>query len=119
MSIKAIVVEPGREPAVHSIENNLESLQGLVGGYIQAVYPYDDPVAIICNEEAKLEGLPLNRALRDEDGDVYDIVAGTFLIVGLTEDDFGSLTDELMEKYYKLFEIPQTFVMFNGEIHII
>lgn len=25
----------------------------------------------VCNEEGKLEGLPLNRALRDEDGDIY------------------------------------------------
>ena len=37
-------------------------------GYIEAIYPYDDPVALICGEEAKLEGKPLNRALRDEDG---------------------------------------------------
>ena len=118
MSIKAIVVEPGREPAVHSIENNLESLQGIVGGYIQAVYPYDDPVAIICNEEAKLEGLPLNRALRDEDGDVYDIVAGTFLIVGLTEDDFGSVPENLIDKYLTLFEAPEMF-LHNGEKTIV
>lgn len=56
----------------------LESLQHEVGGYIQAVYPFEEPVAIVCNEEAKLEGLPLNRALRDEDGDIYDIVARYF-----------------------------------------
>ena len=46
----------------------------------------------VCNEEGKLEGLPLNRALRDEDGDIYDVVAGTFMVVGLTDDSFGSLT---------------------------
>lgn len=60
----------------------------MVGGCIEAVYPFDDPVAIVCNEEAKLEGLPLNRALRDEDGDIYDIVAGTFMVVGLTGRQF-------------------------------
>ena len=26
---------------------------------------------VVCNEEGKLESLPLNRALRDEDGDIY------------------------------------------------
>ena len=36
-------------------------------------YPYEDPVALVCNEEGKLEGLPLNRALRDEDGDIYSL----------------------------------------------
>ena len=55
-----------------------------------------DSVALVCNEEGKLEGLPLNRALRDEDGDIYDVVAGTFLVVGLTDDSFGSLTVEQM-----------------------
>ena len=57
-----------------------------VGGCIEAIYPYEDPVALVCNEEGKLEGLPLNRALRDEDGDIYDVVAGTFMVVGLTDD---------------------------------
>ena len=45
------------------------------------IYPYEDPIALVCNEEGKLEGLPLNRALRDEDGDIYDVVAGTFMVV--------------------------------------
>ena len=53
------------------IDSGLESLQHEVGGYIEAIYPYEDPVALVCNEEGELEGLPLNRALRDEDGDIY------------------------------------------------
>ena len=53
------------------IDSDLKSLQHEVGGYIEAIYPYEDPVALVCNEEGKLEGLPLNRALRDEDGDIY------------------------------------------------
>ena len=39
-----------------------------------AIYPYEDPVALVCNEEGKREGLPLNRALRDEDGDIYSFL---------------------------------------------
>ena len=62
------------------IDSGLESLQHEVGGYIEAIYPYEEPVALVCNEEGKLEGLPLNRALRDEDGDIYDVVAGTFMV---------------------------------------
>ena len=57
-------------------------MQHEVGGHIEAIYPYEDPVALVCNEEGKLEGLPLIRALRDEDGDIYDVVAGTFMVVG-------------------------------------
>ncbi len=77
---------------------------------------YEDPVGIVCNEEAKLEGLPLNRALRDEDGDIYDIVAGTFAVVGLTDDSFGSLEGDLALKYAKLFEQPEQFAKLGDKI---
>ena len=69
-TMKVLVVEPEKEPYVKEISSGLSSLQKEVGGFIEAVYPLEDPVAIICNEEGKLEGLPLNRALRDEDGHV-------------------------------------------------
>ena len=87
-TIAVLVVEPGKEPYVKEIDSGLESLQHEVGGCIEAIYPYEDPVALVCNEEGKLEGLPLNRALRDEDGDIYDVVAGTFMVVGCLD---GSL----------------------------
>ena len=73
-TIAVLVVEPGKEPYVKEIDSGLESLQHEVGGCIEAIYPYEDPVALVCNEEGKLEGLPLNRALRDEDGDIYSFL---------------------------------------------
>ena len=97
--LRVLVVEPGKPPAVQEIGGSLESMQRLVGGYIQAVYPFDDPVALICNEEGKLLGLPMNRTLRDERGVPYDIVCGTFFLAGIAEDDFASLTDRQIEKY--------------------
>ena len=117
--IVVVVVEPGKEPRIEEIDSGLESLQGMVGGYIQAIYPFDDPVALICNEEGKLEGLPLNRALRDEDGDIYDIVSGTFLVVGLTEDNFGSLSGELAIKFSQEFKQPESFAKLGDKIVVI
>ena len=73
-TIAVLVVELGKEPYVKEIDSGLESLQHEVGGCIEAIYPYEDPVALVCNEEGKLEGLPLNRALRDEDGDIYSFL---------------------------------------------
>ena len=105
-----LYVKPGEKPKHIEIENDLEALQRAVGGYIEAVYPYEDPVALIVNEEGKLNGLPLNRALRDEDNDIYDIVAGPFLVVGLGESNFTSLTPALMGKYKKLFHCPEAFI---------
>lgn len=74
------------------------------------VYPFDDNVGLVVNEEGKIDGLPLNRALRDEDGEVYDILAGSFLVVGLTEDNFGSLTPDQLQHYEEAFHQPEAFI---------
>ena len=68
------------------------------------------------DEEAKLTGKDLNRALRDHDGDIYDIIAGDFLVVGLGEEDFSSLSPELMEKFEKQFHQPEMFVRMGRSI---
>ena len=94
--ITILVVEPSKKPYVKEIENTLKSLQREVGGCIQAVYPWNEPVALICDEESKLKNKPFNRALRDENGKIYDYIAGTFLITGLGEEDFASLSPDLM-----------------------
>lgn len=107
--MKVLIVEPEKAPREAEIENSLESLQSVVGGYIEATYPFDDRVAIICNEEGKLQGMPLNRALRDESGTMYDIVAGTFIVCGLGEEDFSSLPPEMMDKYREHFRCPEVF----------
>ena len=117
--ITVLVVEPGKKPYAKEISSELSSLQHEVGGYIQAVYPYEDPVAIICNEEGKLIGLPLNRALRGEDGQIYDVIAGTFLIVGLGEEDFTSLTPQYMKQFKEKFDTPETFVRSNGKLVVL
>ena len=117
--LTVLYVKPGEKPKHIEIENDLEALQRAVGGYIEAVYPYEDPVALIVNEEGKLNALPLNRALRDEDNDIYDIVAGPFLVVGLGESEFASLTSALMEKYEKLFHSPEAFINLNGHLTVI
>lgn len=59
----------------------------------------------ICNDEGKLLGLPWNRLLFDEEGHIYDILVGTFLVVGLTEDDFGSLSEEQIQRYTGVFYV--------------
>lgn len=114
--IKVVLCEPGKKARVTTIMNSLESLQKMVGGYIEAVYPFDDPVAIVCNEEGKINGCKLNRSLKDENGKVYDIIAGPFLVVGLSEDDFASLSKEYQDKYYKMFEHPERFFRVGNEI---
>ena len=70
----------------------------------------------ICCESGKLDGLPLNRALRDADGDIYDIVAGNFFIVGLGESDFTDLPHELAEQFAERFWQPELFMRVDDKI---
>ena len=114
--MKVLMVEPGKIPYEADIEPGLRFLQAAVDGSIQAVYPYEDPVALICNEDGKFMGLPLNRALRDDAGEVYDIIAGNFIITGLGEESFSDLSSDLMEKYKEQFLTPESFVRIGGKI---
>ncbi len=110
--MKVLVVEPMQTPVVKEIDSSLESMQKIVGGYIQALFPFEAPVALICNEEGKLQGLPLNRALRDGNGDIYDIMCGTFFLCSALPDEeyFSSLSDEQIKCFSKLYQHPELFL---------
>ena len=112
----ALLVQPNAYPKKISVGTELENLQAMVDGDIEVTYPFEDEVAIILNESGKINGLPLNRAIYTEDGDMQDIYAGDFLVVGLTEDDFGSLTSEQMQKFEEQFHQPQMFVRMGRSI---
>ena len=111
-----LVVEPMKEPYVKEIDPGLHALQAEVGGDIAASYPFDDPVGLVLNDEGKLIGLDLNRSLRDEHGEIYDIVAGTFLVVGLGPESFASLPPDMIQKYTEQFKRPELFASINGQI---
>ena len=117
--LDVLLVQPGAYPQKVSIGTDLKDLQDAVGGTIAAVYPFADPVAIVYNDEGKLMGLPLNRALRDENGQSYDVVAGTFLVVGLGDEDFASLSPELAQKYEEHFHQPEAFIPLGHRIMIV
>ncbi len=116
--MKVVKIEAGKKPYIKEIESNLESLQSEVEGYIECIYPWNDNACIICNEEGKINGMELNRALEDDDGCIFDIIAGPFLVVGITDDDFCSLSDEQTNQYQELFRMPELFVRINGKVHI-
>lgn len=111
--MKVLIVEPMRAPYEREIGGDFKSMQSVVDGYIQAIYPFDDEeIALICNEEGKLIGLPFNRTLKDEEGSIYDVVAGTFFLCRAPADseNFESLTDEQMEFCKKQFEKIEIFI---------
>lgn len=115
-TMDVLLIKPFMYPQKVKIGCELEDLQAAVGGDIEAVYPFNDPVAIICNEEGKFNGSELNRSLRGEDGEIYDILAGDFLVTGLTEENFGSLSPELMKKYEEHFHQPEMYIRLGRSI---
>ena len=119
--MQVVVVEPKKKPMVQDINAGLESMQKIVGGSIEAVYPFDEPVALICNEEGKLMNLPLNRALRNDAGEVYDIVSGTFFLCAAPPDSdrFAGLTDQQVKTYMERFAMPEMFLDMGGDLFVL
>jgi len=117
VAMRVLVVEPEHRPEVKEIEDSLRTMQNIVGGYIQTVH-LDDSVVLVCNEEGKFMNLPPNRGLRDKNGQMYDIVFGTFFLCGAPADSehFISLTPEQTERYQERFHTPEMFWGMDGRI---
>ena len=109
--MKIIVVEPQKKPVVQEIDAGLEAMQKIVGGSIEAVYPFDEPGALICNEEGKLIGMQPNRRIPG------DIICGPFFLVGDDgEGGFCSLTHQQIQRYTEYFREPEQFTGAEPEL---
>lgn len=119
--MQVVIVEPKKKPMVKNIDDGLEAMQKIVGGTIQAIYPFEEPIALICNDEGKFLNLPLNRALRDNAGCVYDIVAGTFFLcaVPADKDNFAGLTKEQIQTCLKRFAAPEQFIQVEDAVFVL
>ena len=101
--IQVVIVEPDKKPYRAIIDNGLDAFQKIVGGYIENVFigrtKTGAKVAVVLNEEGKLEELPFNRHITG-----FDTLVGTFFITAYNlEGDNISLTDEEVEKYIRVF----------------
>lgn len=108
--LSVLLVKPGQYAEMTEIDAGLSSMQNVVGGNIEALHYFDEPVALVCNEEGKIDGSELNRAIKDENGKTVDIIAGTFFVCGLGDENFASLPPEHREKFEKMFKNPEVFL---------
>lgn len=106
--MNVLVVEPGFTPYEKQIEG-LKEMQATVGGLIQAIYPFDEPIAVVCNEEGAINGMEFNRSVPGG----YGGVCGTFFVCGLGEENFQSLTPEQMKKYKSHFHHAEILLGFK------
>ena len=108
--IRVVLVKPMQRPQIIEIGSGLEAMQKMVAGRIEEIMPFDDAlISIICNEEGKNNGLELNRAIKDSDGEIVDIIAGDFFICSADSENFTSLSDEQARRYYEMFKNPERF----------
>ena len=119
--MRVVMVEPEKEAYIKEIDSDLDSMQKIVGGYIQIIYSFPEPVALICNDEGKLLGLPLNRGLRDNNGKLYNIISGTFFLFNAPADSdkLTSLTPEQETFCLKRFGVPELFLNIGGHIIVL
>ncbi len=75
--MKVLMVEPGYAPYEKEI-NGLEEMQAAVGGLIQFIYPYEEQVAIVCNDEGLINRMKFNRSVPGGYGGVF----GPFFVCG-------------------------------------
>lgn len=96
---KVLVVEPGKKPQPMDIAKGLEPMQALVGGYIEQV-TLELGVGLICNEEGRLQGLPMNRIVEETGG----YILGTFFISRYNDEgETVDVTPRDVKKYSKRF----------------
>lgn len=107
--MNVLVVEPDFAPYEKEI-NGLSEMQETVGWLIQAIYPFEDEVAVVCNDEGILLGMPFNRSMEGGYGGVF----GTFFVCGLGEEDFCSLTPKQMETYRRKFHHAEILLGIRG-----
>ncbi len=107
--IRVLMIEPGRKAYEKDIMSSVASLRRTIGGDLEAYYPFEDDVVIICDDEGKIKHRPANRAILDNEGDLVDIICGPFFIADAAGNYLGSLSDEMIDKYRKKFELPEKF----------
>ena len=106
--MRVLVVEPETLPYEKEI-SGLKEMQATVGGLIDAIYPWEDRAAIVCNDEAILLNMPFNRSVEGGYGGVF----GTFFVCGLGEEDFCSLTPEQIKVYKEKFHKAEILLGFQ------
>ena len=105
--MRVIVVEPWKKPYLKEIDGSLESMQAIVGGHIEAVYPFRHSVAVVCDEEGMLKGYQPNRMIN---GNLP--IFGTFFLCGLGDEDFTDMPRHLIDRYIEKFTYENLFIIF-------
>ncbi len=115
-AIRVVLLEPGKLAQVTAIDASLSGMQNIVGGCIEGYYPFAERVCMVVNDEGKINGMPLNRAVYGKNKEMLNIIAGTAFICDCSGEDFASLSDEQLKRYAAQFKYPERFYHVNDEM---
>lgn len=101
--LRVIICEVDKAPRVEEINDDLKTMQEIVGGYIEVARTGN--LIMVCDEDGKLKGLPMNRPLFNMRDEIYDVVCGDCFLVGDDGEDFRSLTDDEIKEWMHTYTI--------------
>lgn len=115
--IKVVLCEPDKLARITEIDNSLEGLQKAVQGSIEAFYPFEEPVCIICNEEGKFNGMTPNRAVYGDNNEIIDVIFGPFIICDCSKGEhLSSLSEKQLKQFMEQFKYPERLININGKL---
>lgn len=99
IKIKVLYIQENFKIDYIDIENNLHTLQGLVGGYIQAV-PLDEDkqIVLICDDEGLYKNYPVTAYVIP----IEQYIRGNFIVCQYDESEFTDLEETNLNYAKKL-----------------
>ena len=92
--MKIVIKNVNEKAKIVEVEYSLEIFQSIVGGYIE-VFPFQDNILMVLNEEGKINDLPLNFILANENYE--EQIVGNVFFTSRNDVDFDSLNEEQIE----------------------
>ena len=101
--LKILVVTPGKPPQVRDICGGFPAIREIVGGETEELCPFADAASIVRNQRGDELRLPVNCLLKNGSGQPVDVIHGTFVVVGICDGGYASLTDAQILRYLDEF----------------
>lgn len=114
--MRVLMVRPNEHPVVMELERGLDAMyKALECDTITATYPWEDPVALVTDDEGLFTEKQPCRYVKD----LQQPILGNFFICGLGNEDFADLPDCYVKKYMEMFWHPEMILMTPAGITVI
>lgn len=99
IKVARVTADDNGIPKIIEIENDLEALQHEVNGYIE-VHHIDSGRVVVCNELGRIRHMKISRFFSP-----FGPICGPFIVCGLEDGDFQSLTEDQIADTLEQFSL--------------